>query len=251
MNVKKKLNNELLTQNFVVEEDSEAYFARYELVAQAYAGIENSIAVLSDMKANRSHIYYGGMGETLGMARRGELHRIDSIWEEEIFSRIHPDDLSKKHIHELRFFHFLKGIREEERGNYYLAELLRMRNDRGEYYSVLHRMFYVVTRPAGNVCLALCLYNLTSGFVRNNVIVNSVTGSEIDLDAQDCADLLSSREKEVLAMVGQGKSSKEIAAALSVSIHTVNRHRQNILQKLHVTNSAQAFGIARQLGILS
>jgi DNA-binding CsgD family transcriptional regulator len=62
--------------------------------------------------------------------------------------------------------------------------------------------------------------------------------------------LLSRREKEILILIGRGKSSKEIAEELSLSIHTVSRHRQNILQKLQVSNSAQAFGIARELHLL-
>ncbi|WP_333492296.1 response regulator transcription factor [Phocaeicola coprocola] len=54
----------------------------------------------------------------------------------------------------------------------------------------------------------------------------------------------------MLILIGRGKSSKEIAEELSLSIHTVSRHRQNILQKLQVSNSAQAFGIARELHLL-
>ena len=82
------------------------------------------------------------------------------------------------------------------------------------------------------------------------MIVNSVNGCRTDIDTHDCSDLLSLREKEVLTLIGKGKSSKEIACDLSISIHTINRHRQNILQKLHVNNSAQAFSIAHELHLL-
>lgn len=215
-----------------------------------YAEVENSIAVLSDMGSNRSYIYYGKVGEFLGIALHGECHLIESIWEEEIFSRIHPDDLVKKHTRELRFLHFLKNALEKQRSDYYLEEYLRMCDSVGKYHQVLHRMFYVIAQDTGNICLALCLYNLTEVSSIGSIIVNSADGSRIDIDTYDCSDLLSRREKEILILIGRGKSSKEIAEELSLSIHTISRHRQNILQKLQVSNSAQAFGIARELHLL-
>ncbi len=106
MNIKTTLNNELLAQDFGTEADLNLYLARYKQIALAYAEVENSIAVLSDMDSNRSYIYYGKVGESLGIALQGAYHVINSIWEEDIFSRIHPDDLLKKHTRELRFLHF-------------------------------------------------------------------------------------------------------------------------------------------------
>lgn len=250
MNVKTALNNELLAQDFAREVNLNRYLTHYKQVALMYAEVENSIAVLSDMGSNRSYIYYGKVGEFLGIALHGECHLIESIWEEEIFSRIHPDDLVKKHTRELRFLHFLKNALEKQRSDYYLEEYLRMCDSVGKYHQVLHRMFYVIAQDTGNICLALCLYNLTEVSSIGSMIVNSADGSRIDIDTYDCSDLLSRREKEILILIGRGKSSKEIAEELSLSIHTVSRHRQNILQKLQVSNSAQAFGIARELHLL-
>ena len=126
MNVKTALNNELLAQDFAGEVNLNRYLTHYKQVASMYAEVENSIAVLSDMGSNRSYIYYGKVGEFLGIALHGECHLIESIWEEEIFSRIHPDDLVKKHTRELRFLHFLKNALEKQRSDYYLEEYLRM-----------------------------------------------------------------------------------------------------------------------------
>ena len=250
MDIVNKLKKELLKQAFTEEQKQTERLNECKHIAAIYAQTENAIAVLSDMKANISYIYYGGVAEKLGLAERNTAKTIQSIWEEEIFSRIHPDDLVKKHTRELRFLHFLKNALEKQRNDYYLEEYLRMCDSVGKYHQVLHRMFYVIAQDTGNICLALCLYNLTEVSSIGSMIVNSADGSRIDIDTYDCSDLLSRREKEILILIGRGKSSKEIAEELSLSIHTVSRHRQNILQKLQVSNSAQAFGIARELHLL-
>jgi DNA-binding NarL/FixJ family response regulator len=55
----------------------------------------------------------------------------------------------------------------------------------------------------------------------------------------DSYDLLTDREKEVLQLVAEGKSNKEVAAVLDVSNHTVESHRTNLMQKLGLHNTAE------------
>jgi DNA-binding NarL/FixJ family response regulator len=54
--------------------------------------------------------------------------------------------------------------------------------------------------------------------------------------------VLSKRERQVLAEVRRGRTNREIAKALGVSTTTVNKHVQQILKKLRVTNRVQAAG---------
>jgi two-component system NarL family response regulator len=61
---------------------------------------------------------------------------------------------------------------------------------------------------------------------------------------------LTDREQTVLSLVASGKSDKEIAEALSLSIHTVKTHIRNILAKLQVSNRRQAAQAARQKGLV-
>ncbi|MDN0080973.1 LuxR C-terminal-related transcriptional regulator [Bacteroides gallinaceum] len=117
------------------------------------------------------------------------------------------------------------------------------------YVPVCHRMYYVISPQTGNVVFALCLYTLCAALLPD-VLVDSLTGSRTGIDCQSCGNLLSKREREVLLLIAQGKMSKEIADRLSISIHTVSRHRQNILEKLHVGNSIRALDVARELHLL-
>lgn len=56
---------------------------------------------------------------------------------------------------------------------------------------------------------------------------------------QDSYDLLTEREKEVLQLISEGKSNKEVAQILKLSAHTVETHRTNLMQKLGLHNTAE------------
>ncbi len=63
------------------------------------------------------------------------------------------------------------------------------------------------------------------------------------------ADPLTSRERQVLQLVGEGKSSKEVATLLGISIKTAESHRSRLMQKLdiHETASLVRYAIRRGL----
>jgi two-component system NarL family response regulator len=63
-------------------------------------------------------------------------------------------------------------------------------------------------------------------------------------------DELSERELDVLRLVAQGLSNKEIADALNLSEHTVKTHLANILEKLHLRSRAHAAAYAVQAGLV-
>jgi RNA polymerase sigma factor (sigma-70 family) len=52
-------------------------------------------------------------------------------------------------------------------------------------------------------------------------------------------DKLSVREKEVLKMVAEGASNKEIADKLNISVRTVDHHRARIIEKLNLKSTAE------------
>ena len=56
---------------------------------------------------------------------------------------------------------------------------------------------------------------------------------------QDSYDLLTEREKEVLQLLAEGKSNKEVATILDVSVYTVDTHRTHLMQKLNLHNTAE------------
>lgn len=224
------------------------------LTALHYCRTECATAVLSDLRTDRSTICHGAFSEAMGLGRAGQMQTIDTIWEEALYARIHPDDLRARHLLELQLFLLLKRTAPDERLRYRTQSRLRMADAAGRYRAVLHRTLYLASTAAGALHLALCLYNFApadrtlqrfEGFIEH-----LTTGNLLRCDPGTEAGLLTRREKELMHWIGKGLSSKEIAERLSISRHTVDRHRQNILEKLRCHSMIEALAAARELGLL-
>src|SRR6266568_5240985 len=63
-------------------------------------------------------------------------------------------------------------------------------------------------------------------------------------------DLLSSREREVLQMLAEGKTNKEIATVLNLSVYTVDAHRGRIMEKLNVHSINELVRFAVRNGLI-
>jgi DNA-binding NarL/FixJ family response regulator len=68
---------------------------------------------------------------------------------------------------------------------------------------------------------------------------------------QDSYDLLTPREKEVLQLLAEGKTNKEVSGLLDLSLYTVETHRTNLMQKLGLHNTAELVLYAVRKKIIS
>lgn len=66
----------------------------------------------------------------------------------------------------------------------------------------------------------------------------------------DTFDRLTAREREVLQLLAEGRSNKEVAAVLEVGLSTVETHRANLMQKLNLHNTAEIVLYAVRKGII-
>jgi DNA-binding NarL/FixJ family response regulator len=64
-----------------------------------------------------------------------------------------------------------------------------------------------------------------------DLVVDAAVGARGAGEAGELA-LLTDREREVLRLIAEGKTTKEVAQVLGISIHTANRHRANLMEKL-------------------
>jgi DNA-binding NarL/FixJ family response regulator len=66
----------------------------------------------------------------------------------------------------------------------------------------------------------------------------------------DPLDLLSSREREVLQMIAEGKTNKDIATTLDLSVYTVDAHRGRIMEKLNLHSVGELVRFAVRKGLI-
>lgn len=72
-----------------------------------------------------------------------------------------------------------------------------------------------------------------------------------DKDIEDSYELLTTREREILQLVAEGKSNKEIANLLNLSLYTVETHRGNLLEKLNLHSVPELILYAVRKGVIS
>ncbi|MEO8658803.1 MAG: response regulator transcription factor [Bryobacteraceae bacterium] len=68
---------------------------------------------------------------------------------------------------------------------------------------------------------------------------------------EDSYELLTTREREILQLLAEGKNNKEVAGLLNLSLYTVETHRSNIFQKLNLHSSAELILYAVRKGVIS
>jgi len=81
-------------------------------------------------------------------------------------------------------------------------------------------------------------------------VVNEALLRMKDENADESDDILTPREKDVLSLIAEGKSNKEIAAILNLSAKTVDVHRSNIMRKMDVHDAVSLVKKAYQKGYI-
>ena len=80
--------------------------------------------------------------------------------------------------------------------------------------------------------------------------VSDAVLSDYRRHVSDPLDLLSSREREILQLIAEGKTNKEIAAALKLSVYTVDAHRGRIMEKLNLHSVGELVRFALRHGLI-
>ena len=208
------------------------------------AKVSNSGITVFDMYKTK-HVYTSfNFGGIFGDCKEG------------IDERVHPDDLrslTRNGIAALKFLHANK----ENLQDYKMISEFRICNAIGQYVRVVEQYTLLEKDKSGNAWLSLSVLDLSpdqSAFktVRGHILnVKENTFFPIENLLSPKVSDLTTREIAVLQLIKEGLLSKEISEQLFISVHTVNTHRQRILEKLDVNNSMEAVKYASALGLIS
>ncbi|RJX40176.1 hypothetical protein D3P09_12510 [Paenibacillus pinisoli] len=261
-----RMLQELLRQWCEYSVEAEQALKYQRMFEEVFANSPESIAVLRDRA-----------GEPIGMIIMTLLHRETSI----LLARSEFDELEECEA-------VMDVYGSPDKADTYLAVLVAARGDHPSYtreelvgHMILDRMSLLgegirVLLVATNQHLKAFLLGLgfqaspavtgkcDTSFARSELLsIDHRTGGfgvwmmnfwrNAHSAAEDPADLpyeLTEREKEVLRLMSEGASNKEIAASLTVTSETVKSHVRNIFRKLDVDRRMKAVAVAEKLNLL-
>jgi two-component system, NarL family, response regulator NreC len=84
----------------------------------------------------------------------------------------------------------------------------------------------------------------------SKMLVEDYMRSLAERNVEDSYELLTTREREVLQLLAEGKNNKDVAGILNLSLYTVETHRGNILQKLNLHSGAELILYAIRKGVI-
>lgn len=176
----------------------------------------------------------------------------ESFSVEDYAARVHPDDFQHfVHCEELAGYFLFNHINKRDVPHYKLSYQLRFRDASGNYKLHLRQVIALSVDEDHNLSTVFANQSDIShitGFNNRKISFIHVLGGKSyfgigvieDLNQEQPKLVLSNREVEILKLISEGFSSKEIAEYLHIAIETVGTHRKNILAKTDFKNLTQA-----------
>lgn len=112
---------------------------------------------------------------------------------------------------------------------------------------------YVLKSAAGAELVAAIRAVMRGGLVLDPAIAREALqdpGAADDAAAPGTYDTLTDREKQVLKLVAEGRSNKEVAGLLNISVKTAMSHREHVMMKLQVHNRTELIRYALRAGVI-
>ncbi len=218
--------------------------------------VEDSSIALYDLNRRRYAFLTGSFKFLLGYRREDALDQGPEFF----YRQMHPNDLPVVLDSVTRTLRFLYGVEAAERKDYRLSFDFRIHRADGRLVRLLQQVVVLELDRRGNIWLILAVNDLVREVSPDTPATRTLRHMKTGryyLFVPQAAEpgtavgtQLSPREIEVLGLVAVGLASRDIADRLSISVATVNNHRQHILEKTGAKNSAEAVRYAAELGIL-
>lgn len=236
----------------MAEELNYSLLEKHKQFARQMARVGNSAVTIFDMHL-KEHVFASyNFDDLFGY----DLAAIEKAGNDYFNSRVHPDDFVATLRNGIQALHLFFSMDKEVRMQLKSINEYRILNGEGKYVWVIEQHQPLEIDNSGNLWLTLGVIDISpnQGNDKNvcSSIVNYKTGDIINITAKEkqTETNLSEREKQILSLIKDGMLSKEISDKLLISVHTVNTHRQRILQKLNANNSLEAVRFASELGLL-
>lgn len=170
-----------------------------------------------------------------------------------IFEIMHPEDLEIMHKKEAIAFLFASTkIAPEDILLYKNVYMIRLKHKDGKYRTILHQAKAINMSDDGKIQHVICIHTDITylnvpfnhhisyvGYKRPSFHSIDLVNIIKDSEKHNFKDIFTTREKEIIKKLTQGKDFNEIAKLLFVSPHTINTHKKNMLRKSSCKNTAE------------
>lgn len=219
---------------------------------QSIASVSNSGVHIFDLNRKESLFYSSNFGKLLGYDPADYEHLNYHFFD----SKIHPEEKIQLAVNGISLLKMFNAFSIDEKLNHKVVDEYRMLNAQNEYVRIIEQYQVLELDKKGQIWLMLSIVDISPNQDKDSPVkcqlLNFRTGSVIPIEIPKKAELtLTKRELEILKLVKQGLLSKEISDKLAISLHTVNTHRQRVLEKLDANNSFEAVIFASKLGLLN
>lgn len=218
---------------------------------QPLADYSNSGVNIFDINKKEVVFFSSNFGKLLGYVP-SDYEELKHVFFE---SKMHPDEKHQLALNGISVLKVFNAFSRDEKLNHKVIKEYRMLNSENKYVRIVEQYQVLELDKTDQLWLLLSIVDISPNQEENSPIksqlLNFRTGDFIPLEITQKAELdLTKRELEVLKLVKQGLLSKEISNKLSISVHTVNTHRQRFLEKLGANNSFEAVSFASKYGLL-
>ena len=243
----------LSRQIFVAEALDYSLLERHKPSLQKLAETSNSAISVFDLYKNTHVFLSSNFGSALGYS----LQDFETEGEHFLDAKVHPDDFIALIKNAVTALKLVLNFSVDEKLNNKIISEYRILNAAGNYVRVIEQQQVLELDSYGNYWLGLSILDISPN-QRNmhegikSELLNFRTGKIISFteSKEEVTNALTKREIEILKLVKGGFLSKEISNKLTISLHTVNTHRQRVLEKLGVDNSMEAVMLASKLGLI-
>jgi DNA-binding CsgD family transcriptional regulator len=180
-----------------------------------------------------------------------------------IFEKMHPDDLENiKWKEEAAAQFFYHQLTTDKIPLYKSTYTFRIKSENGNWKNILHQSITLQLNEDSKMQYVLCVHSditFITPVSENQISFIGIKGepsfyalsTEPNTFLKRLKDLeVSAREIEIVKLLAEGLSSKQIASQLYLSTHTVDTHRRNMLKKTGTRNTLELAVLCLRRGII-
>lgn len=252
INIAEFFFNYLLKFKFNVEMLDYSKISKHTKMLQVLSEVGNSGTGIFDLNKREFIFYSSNFGGLLGYSIADYAEKGQQFFAQ----KIHSEDLLKCSLNGISFLKIINNIDNLDKLNHKLVTEYRMLNAKGKYVKLIEQYQILELDNMGQIWLMMNIVDISPNQDEiegaKSQLLNYKSGKITDLrDTIKPSIDLTPREIEILKYVKEGLLSKEISNKLSISVHTVNTHRQRYLEKLGANNSLEAVVFATKFGLVN